>query len=424
MIGPRMRRLRIARGLTQKELAAPLYTHAYVSTIESGRRTPSGRALEHFAAKLDVGVAELETGQPPDLAARLELRLQETRIALSDGRHEEAEAALVTIGKEAKRYGLARIHAGAEEGRGLIRERRSRSEEALEFYQRSEDILRDAPSSARTDAVTGKARAFQALGDIRYAIHVLESHLDALARDGLEDSESLAAIHASLVDAYLDAGLHRRAADAATELGRLAPRVTEPRRIALMQLHTAHLHLIQGRPEDALRSLQRVEDAYRQLQFTTELGAAHLARGIVLSREERFPEARVELEEARAILEATVDQKNLARVLCELGRLERLEGRPDRAREMLESGIALIGDTDAPILAEGHRELGVTLFEQDPLRSEKYFRSAIELYERSEQSLEAAVTYRWLGDLMNARGEADAGCDAYRTGILGLERGM
>ncbi|MGH2817550.1 MAG: helix-turn-helix domain-containing protein, partial [Actinomycetota bacterium] len=32
-LGPRLRRLRVARGLTQQELAAPHYTHAYVSTI-------------------------------------------------------------------------------------------------------------------------------------------------------------------------------------------------------------------------------------------------------------------------------------------------------------------------------------------------------------------------------------------------------
>ncbi len=75
MIGSRLRRLRVARGLTQKELAAPAYTHAYVSTIESGRRNPSRGALEHFAAKLGVDVDELETGRPADLSARLELVL-------------------------------------------------------------------------------------------------------------------------------------------------------------------------------------------------------------------------------------------------------------------------------------------------------------------------------------------------------------
>jgi hypothetical protein len=63
------------------------------------------------------------------------------------------------------------------------------------------------------------------------------------------------------------------------------------------------------------------------------------------------------------------------------------------------------------------------LADEDPALAEKHFRVAIELYERSEQRVEVAVTYRGLGDLLNARGDREAGCDAYRTGILALEPG-
>src|SRR6187455_3230798 len=76
-IGTRLRKLRTERGLTQRELGAPRYTHAYVSTIEAGRRHPSRTALEHFAERLGVGVDELETGRSPDLETRLRLDLQE-----------------------------------------------------------------------------------------------------------------------------------------------------------------------------------------------------------------------------------------------------------------------------------------------------------------------------------------------------------
>jgi tetratricopeptide (TPR) repeat protein len=421
MIGSRLRKLRLARGLTQRELAAPAYTHAYVSTIESGRRRPSRTALEHFAVKLGVSPEELETGRPADLDARLELRLQEARVAISDGRYEEAATSLNAILKEAKRYGSASLLARAEEGLGLIAERLGRPEEAIDHYQRAEEALAGEPSTARVDAVAGKARSFQSLGDIRYAIHLLESHRDAMTRDGLEDPNANALVAASLIDAYLDAGLVRNAADAAMELERLAPRLTDPRRVAIMHLHTAHLHLVEGRPQEALRSLQRVEDVYRTLGFASERGAAHLARGIVLNREERFAEAREELDRALATFESTGARIYQIRVLVELGRLERLDGRHERARELLERAIVVVGDTDALMEASAHRELGALLMQVDPTGSEKHFRIAIDLYERTEQPVEIAITYRWLGDLMNARGDADAGCDAYRTGILAIE---
>ena len=421
MIGSRLRRLRLAKGMTQRELASPNYTHAYVSTIEAGRRRPSREAVEYFAAKLGVGADELLTGRPPDLAAKLQLRLQEARHALSDGRIEQGSESMRAVAKEAKRFGLTSIEAKAEEGIGLGLERLGRPDGALAHYERAEKILRKEAPTALVDAVAGKARCLHSLGDVRYAIHVLESLLGELARQELHDPGALARIHAGLVYSYLDVGLYTKAAESASELDQLAPRLTDPLRIAQMHMNVARLFLVQGKVDEATRSLQRAEDAYRLLDLRTEMGGAHLARGYVLSREGRLPEAQAQLEEARAIFEETDDQKDLVRTLPELARVERLEGNLNRAQVLLERSIALMGESDTPILAWTHRELGLTLAEANPRVAEKHFRTAIDLYERVEQTVDIAVTYRALGDLLRFRGEHEAGFEAYRRGILALE---
>jgi tetratricopeptide (TPR) repeat protein len=421
MIGTRLRRLRVANGLTQRELAAPKYTHAYVSTIEAGRRRPSRRAAEHFAKKLGVDADEILTGRPRDLVPRLELRLQEARVAVSDGRFEEADKAFTAIEKEAKRYKLSRLEARAVEGRGVWFERQGKPEEALKHLQRAEELLHLEPPTARVDAVAGAARCFEALGDIRYAIHILESLLDEIERGKLHDPDALARLHASLVYAYLEAGLYARAAESAAELDHLAPKLTDHSRAAQMHMHVARLYLVQGKIEDALRSLQRAEDAYRQLNLRTETGGAHLARGYVLGRDGQLEEARGQLEQAVAIFEATSNDKDLVRALNELARVERLQGNAGGARLLLEQSIGLMGDSDMPILAWAHRELGLTLLEGNTAGAEKHFRIAIEIYERSEQTADIAVTYRALGDLLCAQGDREAGYEAYRTGILALE---
>ena len=421
MIGTMLRRLRVARGLTQKELADPKYTNAYVSSIEAGRRQPSREALEYFAAKLGTDVDELVTGRPPDLAPQLELRLQEARIELSDARYQQADDTFKSVAEEAKRYGLSQIEARAEEGRGLWLERRGRPEEALAHFQVAEAALDSEPVSARVDAVAGKARCLEALGDLRYAIHVLESALGELERGQAQDPHALVRIHASLVDAYLDAGLYSAAAASAAELDRLAPRLTDASRVAQMHMNVARLHLVQGKVDEATRSLQRAEDAYRLLNLKTEMGGAHLARGYVLSREGKLPEAREQFQDALGIFEQANDEKDLVRTLNELSRVERLEGNLDRAQDLLERSIALMGESDTPILAWAHRELGLTFSETDPRVAEKHFRTAIDLYERAEQAVDIAVTYRALGDLLRSRGEHEAGFEAYRTGILALE---
>ncbi len=61
-VGARIRRLRKERGLSQRDLAEPGVSYAYVSRIEAGARRPSLTALRKIAAKLGVTALELETG--------------------------------------------------------------------------------------------------------------------------------------------------------------------------------------------------------------------------------------------------------------------------------------------------------------------------------------------------------------------------
>jgi tetratricopeptide (TPR) repeat protein len=142
--------------------------------------------------------------------------------------------------------------------------------------------------------------------------------------------------------------------------------------------------------------------------------------GYVASREGDLDRARHELEKAVAVFETT-GGPDLAGALNELSRVERLEGSTARATELLERSISLTGSNDTPILAWAHRELGFTLADHDPSVAEKHLRTAIELYERSAQSFEIAITYRALGDLLRARGDREAASQAYRTGIMALE---
>jgi len=421
MVGTRLRRLRLARGLTQAELAAPRYTHAYVSSIEAGRRRASPDAIRHFASRLGVDTEELETGRESGATARLELRLDEALIALSAGRLEEADAECRAVARVARRLRLPRIQAKAVEGLGLLLERNERPEDALDQYRRAEEILEPEPPTVRVDAVAGKARCFHSLGDVRYEIHILETLLAEIDREGLPDPNALARLHAALAYAYVEAGLYNSAAESAAELERLAPRVTDPLRIAQMHLHVARVYLVQGRVEDAERSLQRAEEAYRQANLETEVGYAHLALGDVFSRDGRLADARRELELALQIFEDTAATKDITRVLNELARTERLRGHPQRARELLEPSIELMGESDTPILAWAHRELGLVLTDSDPVSAEKSLRLAIEIYERAEQSVDVVVTYRALGELLTARGDHEGGCDAYRVGIMALE---
>ncbi|WP_159059814.1 helix-turn-helix domain-containing protein, partial [Streptomyces scabiei] len=75
VIGRRVQRLRTEQGLTQRQLAEPAYTPAYISTLEAGRVRASEPALRHIAERLGVDYEELATGRPAGFATELRLRL-------------------------------------------------------------------------------------------------------------------------------------------------------------------------------------------------------------------------------------------------------------------------------------------------------------------------------------------------------------
>ena len=80
-VGERLKRLRLERGLSQRELATPGVSYAYISRIEAGTRQPSVKALRKLARQLDVSTEYLETGRDIDDSrrARVEHRRRRAR---------------------------------------------------------------------------------------------------------------------------------------------------------------------------------------------------------------------------------------------------------------------------------------------------------------------------------------------------------
>lgn len=61
-VGERIKRMRVARGLSQRDMEGPGVTYAYISRIENNERRASEKALRHIARMLSVTPHELESG--------------------------------------------------------------------------------------------------------------------------------------------------------------------------------------------------------------------------------------------------------------------------------------------------------------------------------------------------------------------------
>src|ERR1044071_6406618 len=97
-MGARVRQLRIARGLTQTEIAGERFSKECVSEIERGKTRPTGETVEWLASRLGVDPSFLETGVSSSERERVESVIARAEAAVESNQFEEAVADLDKLG--------------------------------------------------------------------------------------------------------------------------------------------------------------------------------------------------------------------------------------------------------------------------------------------------------------------------------------
>ncbi|MFG2886456.1 tetratricopeptide repeat protein [Streptomyces sp. NPDC048297] len=419
VIGRRVQQMRTQRGLTQRQVAEPAYTPAYISTLEAGRVRASDDALQHIAGRLGVAFEELAVGRPAHLATDLRLRLTEAQRTLADGKAEEAAAQYVLLLAEAEAHGLDPEQAAALLGLGESALDSGELGKARQYFERAEEQLAGESLAARAPAVRGRAVSHYLAGELRYAVYLLETTLDELNRGGLHDPDALLLLYTGVIGPYMDMGAHARAAQAAEFALALAPQAGDPALIARMHRSVARTLLAEGRVAEADASLAKAAELYRQLQLRTELANCHWMRGYVYAQDGELEHAEAELRQALAMLSESRAALYRSQAAVELADVLHRRGRPAEAAELL-SGV--LGDFSsergAVHAAAAHRLLGIIAEDaRDTEAAEEHYVRALSLLERAGAAGDLADLCRLLGDLLRRTGRVEAALDAYRTGL-------
>jgi transcriptional regulator with XRE-family HTH domain len=125
-IAERLRRLRLERGMSQRDLSSPGVSYAYISRIEAGARTPSVKAMRLLAQKLGVTVEQLETGRRTPLEQGVALagvayesltpkELRKVEEATDDGAREAARRAAEEVLEERRNAEVAKLKERIDE---------------------------------------------------------------------------------------------------------------------------------------------------------------------------------------------------------------------------------------------------------------------------------------------------------------------
>ncbi|MDT0436816.1 MULTISPECIES: helix-turn-helix transcriptional regulator [Streptomyces] len=418
-IGRRVQQLRAERGLTQRQLAEPAYTPAYISTLEAGRVRASEDALRHIAERLGVAYEELATGRPAHLATDLRLRLTEAQRTLATGETAQATEQYTGLLAEAREHALPEAEAAALLGLGECALDTGELAAARQYFERTEQALADAPLTARVPALRGRAVSHYLAGELRYAVYLLESTLDELNRAGLHDPDALLLLYASIIGPYMDMGAHARAAQAAEFALTLAPRAGDPALVARMHRSVARTLLAEGRVAEADASLAKAAELYRTLHLRTELANCHWMRGYVCAQNGELKRAEEELRTALTMLAAGRAALYGSQAAVELADVLHRRGKSEEAAELLREVLSdLSPERGALHAAAAHRLLGIIAEDaRDTESAEEHYVRALSLLERAGAAGDLADLCRLLGDLLRRTGRVEAALDAYRTGL-------
>ncbi|WP_432431055.1 tetratricopeptide repeat protein [Streptomyces hygroscopicus] len=334
-IGRRVLKLRTERGFTQRMLAEPAYTAAYVSTLEAGKVRPSEAALRHLAERLGVSYEELATGRSPHDATRLRAALTDARRALATGAAEDAAGLFAEVRDEAERLGFAEERASALLGLGDCALETGDLTVARDHFEAVERLLSGEPLPRRVPAIRGRAVAHLLAGELRYSCYLLESAIDELNASGLHDPYALLLLYTAAIAPYMDMGAHARAVRAAELALALAPSVDDPGLIARMHRGVARTLIAEGRTAEADASLAKAQELYEQLRIHTDLAHCHWMRGYVHAQDGNLERAERELRTARDMLASKRAALFTVQVEVELADVLRRRGRTAEAEALL-----------------------------------------------------------------------------------------
>jgi tetratricopeptide (TPR) repeat protein len=334
-VGRRLRQTRVEAGLSQRALAFPGCTPAYISRIEAGQRIPSLQLLRELAKRIGVDVEYLARGDEaaaaltdPLAEAELELRLGNVDLA-GERFAEVASTADVHERQRARALaGLGQIAFGKGDYRGAIEV----FERALETWPQLEgDDPALADSLGRAYAMTSEYERALAIFERRYQ--------DAEQRKDLIQTVRFAVL---LANTLADSGSFGRAEELLGHALAQADAAGDPITNARLWWTQSRLHALQRESGLAEKYARLALDTLILTEHTRYVAHARLVLAHIYLDDNRVDEALELLEPARAALDSSdsaydrgLIRLEFSRALVEVGRLEEAMPLAEEAAEEL-----------------------------------------------------------------------------------------
>jgi tetratricopeptide (TPR) repeat protein len=337
--GQLLKQARLARGLSQSEVAAPLLTKAFISLLERDGARPSlgtlthlagrlGQPVSHFLGGLDRRTVERALGeldergrlalsqrhfaaaqeafeQLRDLAAAIGVSQAASKATLGSGealiglhRLAESEASLRKSLADARRAGDRLMECRALRGLGLVAHNRGQLNDAVTHYRAALGLIPALPKPA--PVLHGELLLYLSTMQFRlgHFDESLAAAMDSLALLQQSAPHRTAEVRMNIGVVHYRTGDYGKALDEYRQALQTAEQYEDLRTIFRVRNNLAMVLIEAGQPDGALEHLtlavtmaRRLSDVPGECHALTELGRCYLALGVL-------PEARAAAEEA------------------------------------------------------------------------------------------------------------------------------
>lgn len=393
-LGQRLRRARLARNLTQGEVARNQFSVSYVSAVERGQIRPSLGALERLAERLQVPITDLLGTS--DLDAKYLPAGGETREASAERYRDEIDAAV-------RQAQVLSYQGNADEATGILlrltSQQLSQRESATVHWRLAYAYIEQGRGEEARREVSEAMPLAERLGD---------RDLVERLRNELGNAYALLNSHQLALDNY-------RACLQAVEDGTIKDPSFELN--VLYNIGTQYWYLAQY--DTAVQYLRRAAELTADVVNPERMGAVYWALSLAYSGKNDHSLAKLYAVRSIAAYEQAGNRRLVAQVYNRLGRAFAQAGQVGDALVQLRTAYELASaQQDTRGIAEAQRSLATVYLQEG--RLDEATQAAEEALERAEaigDALQRADSLLVVAGVLERKGQAEAAERNYTRAI-------
>lgn len=425
-LGERLRSLRLAAGLTQTQVAGERFSKEYISQIERGKTRPTDESIAWLADRLRVDAAFLGTGVSTDLRGRLEALLARAEALAASHRSLEAADLFLAARRDIGATGSSELEVRALSGEAWARLQEGGVREAVGLLQVARELA-EGPQFSDVD----RAEILFRLGVCRYKLSSIASAV-ALFDEALALTDA-AGLPCDLLRSDIlgwrsrcrrrqrDFEAAREDVEAALELARS---LGDRRAVANTCFQASLVAERMGHWTVSRDYAQQAKSLYEELNDERNVGRLMLNLGGLQLLLGKPQQAIDHLEEAFALAVEAESQPDAAQALGSLATVHLHLADYDAADENARKALQLLaGREDFPDeVGQSHVVLGRALLERGRLdEAKESFEAADAVFEQMASVGHRAGTWVALGDLARRRGDDTEAARLYRNAAEALQ---